>query len=214
MAWASSRQPRASVAEDAGSVNDVLCQRDAIPAAHRVAHRLGFRPLHALGDARHHWRRGSLRSRASSVRASKHAWRPRPVVSKRSWSSLSWGEGDGVYQEFRGPRVTRKTIVSPDGLSLTVTRDAAVRVMGSTFKEDDYVANSDARPTHRRRYLEGSARGRQTGERVLPTQTAAIERGAQMAQRVPGNSQLVIHGEDGRVRDERAYGEDPSPPRG
>jgi hypothetical protein len=119
-----------------------------------------------------------------------------------------------VYQEFRGPRVTRKTIVSPDGLSLTVTRDAAVRVMGSTFKEDDYVANSDARPTHRRRYLEGSARGRQTGERVLPTQTAAIERGAQMAQRVPGNSQLVIHGEDGRVRDERAYGEDPFPPRG
>jgi len=49
---------------------------------------------------------------------------------------------------------------------------------------------------------------------VVPTQRAAIERGAQMAQRMAGNSQLVIHGEDGSVRDERTYGKDPFPPRG
>lgn len=49
---------------------------------------------------------------------------------------------------------------------------------------------------------------------ILKTQAAAIERGAQLAQRVRGDAQLVIHGEDGRVRDERTYGRDPFPPRG
>lgn len=48
---------------------------------------------------------------------------------------------------------------------------------------------------------------------VTDSQSDAISRAAASA-RSSGHAQVVIHGRDGRVRDERTYGEDPYPPRG
>lgn len=49
---------------------------------------------------------------------------------------------------------------------------------------------------------------------IRASQAAAIERGTEIAKRVRGDAQLIIHGEDGRVRDERTYRRDPFPPAG
>lgn len=47
---------------------------------------------------------------------------------------------------------------------------------------------------------------------VHPTQQEAIERAREIAQNQ--RSEVVIHGEDGRIRDKNSYGNDPFPPRG
>lgn len=56
---------------------------------------------------------------------------------------------------------------------------------------------------------EGTSRARF----VTDTQADAISRARSMA-RDAGNSQVVIHGRDGKIRDEQTYGHDPFPPRG
>lgn len=47
---------------------------------------------------------------------------------------------------------------------------------------------------------------------VHQTQHQAIERAREIAQNQ--RSEVVIHGEDGRIRDKNSYGNDPFPPRG
>lgn len=47
---------------------------------------------------------------------------------------------------------------------------------------------------------------------VHPTQHEAIERAREIAQNQ--HSEVVIHGEDGKIRDKNSYGNDPFPPRG
>lgn len=44
------------------------------------------------------------------------------------------------------------------------------------------------------------------------TQTEAIERGREIAQR--SKTELTIHGKNGKIRDKRSYGNDPYPPKG
>ena len=47
---------------------------------------------------------------------------------------------------------------------------------------------------------------------IYPDQAEAVDRGREIAQNRSG--QLFIHGRDGRIRDERSYGNDPYPPKG
>lgn len=47
---------------------------------------------------------------------------------------------------------------------------------------------------------------------VHPTQAEAIERGRGIARNQ--ESELVIHGENGRIREKNSYGNDPFPPKG
>ena len=47
---------------------------------------------------------------------------------------------------------------------------------------------------------------------VHSTQHQAIERAREIAQNQ--RSEVVIHGEDGKIRDKNSYGNDPFPPRG
>ena len=44
------------------------------------------------------------------------------------------------------------------------------------------------------------------------TQQAAINRAREIA--INQNSQLLIHGRDGQIRDKHSYGNDPYPPKG
>jgi uncharacterized protein YdaT len=56
---------------------------------------------------------------------------------------------------------------------------------------------------------------REGGERasvVTETKEQAFERAREIAQREGGG--VVIHGENGRIQQERTYGNDPFPPRG
>jgi uncharacterized protein YdaT len=46
---------------------------------------------------------------------------------------------------------------------------------------------------------------------VHPTQKEAIDRAREIATNY--RSEVVIHGEDGRIRDKDSYGNDPFPPR-
>jgi len=46
---------------------------------------------------------------------------------------------------------------------------------------------------------------------VHPTQRDAIERAREIARNQ--HSEVVIHGEDGKIRDKDSYGNDPFPPR-
>jgi hypothetical protein len=46
---------------------------------------------------------------------------------------------------------------------------------------------------------------------TAPTQREAIERGKQIAERE--KTELVIHGENGRIREKNSYGNDPNPPK-
>lgn len=48
---------------------------------------------------------------------------------------------------------------------------------------------------------------------LAPTQTEAVERARELAQKNP-LGQVVIHRRDGRIREEHTYGEDPYPPEG
>lgn len=47
---------------------------------------------------------------------------------------------------------------------------------------------------------------------ILPTQREAIERAREIA--INQQSEVVIHGRDGRFRDRNSYGNDPYPPEG
>jgi len=47
---------------------------------------------------------------------------------------------------------------------------------------------------------------------IHDTQREAIERGREIAQNQ--NSELLIHGRDGRIRDRDSHGNDPYPPKG
>jgi len=47
---------------------------------------------------------------------------------------------------------------------------------------------------------------------IHPTQQEAIERAREIA--VNQQSEVLIHGEDGKIRDRNSYGNDPFPPRG
>jgi hypothetical protein len=48
---------------------------------------------------------------------------------------------------------------------------------------------------------------------VESTKAEAVSRGAEIA-RNKGNSQLIIHKQDGKIQDERTYDNDPYPPPG
>lgn len=58
--------------------------------------------------------------------------------------------------------------------------------------------------------VRGAGNSRATS--VHPTQAEAIERGREIAQNQ--GSELVIHGENGRIREKNSYGNDPFPPKG
>jgi uncharacterized protein YdaT len=47
---------------------------------------------------------------------------------------------------------------------------------------------------------------------VTPTKPEAFERAREIAEREHGG--VVIHGENGKIQEERTYGHDPYPPRG
>lgn len=53
--------------------------------------------------------------------------------------------------------------------------------------------------------------GGQRATQVLGTQAQAIQAGRQMARQ--GQGELLIHGEDGRIRARDSHGSDPYPPR-
>jgi hypothetical protein len=54
--------------------------------------------------------------------------------------------------------------------------------------------------------------GSERSSKVTETQRAAIEAGKKLAER--DRSELVVHGEDGRIREKNSYGNDPCPPKG
>lgn len=53
--------------------------------------------------------------------------------------------------------------------------------------------------------------GGQRASQVFDTQARAIEAGRQMARQ--GQGELLIHGQDGRIRSRDSYGNDPYPPK-
>lgn len=59
--------------------------------------------------------------------------------------------------------------------------------------------------------LKGDHNERASG--VFATQSEAAARGREMAIH-EGHSQLVVHGRDGQIQNERTYGDDPFPPAG
>jgi len=52
----------------------------------------------------------------------------------------------------------------------------------------------------------------QRASRVVKTQGEAIQIGKDFAKEQ--NSELIIHGKDGKIRDANSYGNDPFPPKG
>ena len=54
--------------------------------------------------------------------------------------------------------------------------------------------------------------GSTRASKVTETQREAISAGKKIAERE--KSELVIHGENGRIREKNSYGNDPSPPKG
>ncbi len=53
--------------------------------------------------------------------------------------------------------------------------------------------------------------GNEKASNVTPTQKGAIDIGKQRARDM--NTELVIHGRDGKIRDKDSYGNDPCPPK-
>ncbi|MBK6973133.1 MAG: DUF2188 domain-containing protein [Sterolibacteriaceae bacterium] len=53
--------------------------------------------------------------------------------------------------------------------------------------------------------------GGQRATQVFDTQAQAVQAGRQMARQ--GQSEILIHGQDGRIRARDSYGNDPCPPR-
>lgn len=58
--------------------------------------------------------------------------------------------------------------------------------------------------------VKGAGNGKATS--VHSTQAEAIRHGRQIAQNQ--QSELLIHGENGRIREKNSYGNDPYPPKG
>lgn len=58
----------------------------------------------------------------------------------------------------------------------------------------------------------GRREGSDKASAVLPTKDQAVDRAREIAQRERGG--VVIHGENGRIQEERTYGDDPYPPPG
>ncbi len=58
--------------------------------------------------------------------------------------------------------------------------------------------------------IRGAGSKRLTG--VFPTQHTAMERAREIARNQ--ETELYIHGRDGRIREQNSYGNDPFPPRG
>ncbi len=54
--------------------------------------------------------------------------------------------------------------------------------------------------------------GSQKATKVFGTQQEAIDRGREIARNQ--QSELLIHGRDGRIREKNTYGQDPYPPKG
>jgi len=54
--------------------------------------------------------------------------------------------------------------------------------------------------------------GGQRASSVHPTQSAAIDRGREIAENQ--RAELYIHGRDGRIREKDSHGDDPYPPKG
>lgn len=54
--------------------------------------------------------------------------------------------------------------------------------------------------------------GAKRASKVTDTQREAIDAGKKIAERE--KSELLIHGEDGRIREKNSYGNDPYPPKG
>lgn len=54
--------------------------------------------------------------------------------------------------------------------------------------------------------------GNRRNTRLFDRQSDAIAHGRRIARN--GRGELVIHGADGRIREKRSYGRDPSPPKG
>ena len=54
--------------------------------------------------------------------------------------------------------------------------------------------------------------GAERASKVTRTQEQAIKAGKKIAER--GRDELLIHGEDGRIREKNSYGNDPYPPKG
>lgn len=54
--------------------------------------------------------------------------------------------------------------------------------------------------------------GAERASKVTRTQEQAIKAGKTIAERE--RDELVIHGEDGRIREKNSYGNDPYPPKG
>ena len=54
--------------------------------------------------------------------------------------------------------------------------------------------------------------GAKRASKVTETQKEAIGAGKKMAER--DRTELVIHGENGRIREKSSYGNDPNPPKG
>lgn len=53
--------------------------------------------------------------------------------------------------------------------------------------------------------------GNQRATRVVPTQAQAIDVGRQIA--INQQSELVVHGRNGRIRSKDSFGNDPNPPK-
>lgn len=54
--------------------------------------------------------------------------------------------------------------------------------------------------------------GGKRASKVTETQREAISAGKKIAERE--KSELVVHGENGRIREKNSYGNDPNPPKG
>jgi uncharacterized protein YdaT len=54
--------------------------------------------------------------------------------------------------------------------------------------------------------------GSDRAAKITDTQADAIQRGKEIAKN--NESELIIHGKDGKIRDKNSYGNDPNPPKG
>jgi hypothetical protein len=60
---------------------------------------------------------------------------------------------------------------------------------------------------------QGKKEGAERASVVSSTQEEAIQGSVDLAKK-NGNAQVLVHGTDGKIRDERTYGSDPYPPKG
>jgi uncharacterized protein YdaT len=77
-------------------------------------------------------------------------------------------------------------------------------------RSEDMSKNQHVVPTNGQWAVRGA--GNRKATRVFDTQREAISAAREIARRQ--GSDLVIHGQDGRIRDKSSYGNDPFPPRG